>query len=71
MKGIIHLRGYRVILEDSYNGLSSNKYHFKLHHDQERTFFFYTNTIDDMRNWAQVLMKSTIQRDLCGIHNLI
>jgi hypothetical protein len=67
MKGIIHLRGYRVILEDSYNALSTNKYHFKLHHDQERTFFFYTNTIHDMKNWAQVLMKSTIQRDLCGM----
>lgn len=70
MKGIIHLRGYRVILEDSYNALSTNKYHFKLHHDQERTFFFYTNTIQDMKNWAQVLMKSTIQRDLCGMNRV-
>ncbi|KAK4514094.1 uncharacterized protein ATC70_006102 [Mucor velutinosus] len=66
MKGIIHLRGYRVVLQDANShSASTKKYHFKLHHDQERTFFLYTSTVHDMKRWVQVLMKSTIQRDLC------
>ncbi|KAL9544085.1 hypothetical protein MBANPS3_007800 [Mucor bainieri] len=66
MKGIIHLRGYRVVLQDANShAASTKKYHFKLHHDHERTFFLYTSTVHDMKRWVQALMKSTIQRDLC------
>ncbi|CAO3656840.1 unnamed protein product [Mucor fragilis] len=66
MRGIIHLRGYRVVLQDANShSASTKKYHFKLHHDQERTFFLYVGTTHDMKRWVQALMKSTIQRDLC------
>ncbi|KAI8991665.1 hypothetical protein BDF20DRAFT_997490 [Mycotypha africana] len=87
MKGIIHLHGYRVIVEEkktfhhmsSSNGVNSHnsntshrssKYnskrnYFKLHHDHERTFYFYTSDANEMRKWVQVLLKSTIKRDLC------
>ncbi|KAL0142780.1 hypothetical protein V8B55DRAFT_1471313 [Mucor lusitanicus] len=66
MKGIIHLRGYRVVLQDANShSASTKKYHFKLHHDHERTFFLYASTVHDMKRWVQALMKSTIQRDLC------
>ncbi|KAI7898963.1 uncharacterized protein BX663DRAFT_522670 [Cokeromyces recurvatus] len=76
MKGIIHLHGYRVILEVSSSSNSSSssininnnnmnkKCYFKLHHDFERTFFFYT-TPSEIKQWIQVLMKATIKRDLC------
>lgn len=67
MKGIVHLHGYRVVLQDvNSHSASTKKYYFKLHHDHERTFFLYTSTVHDMKNWVQALMKSTIQRDLCG-----
>ncbi|KAL7310112.1 hypothetical protein PS15m_010914 [Mucor circinelloides] len=66
MKGIVHLHGYRVVLQDANShSASTKKYYFKLHHDHERTFFLYTSTVHDMKNWVQALMKSTIQRDLC------
>ncbi|CAO3611781.1 unnamed protein product [Cunninghamella blakesleeana] len=60
MKGIINLRGYRVIVDET---IHSNKYCFKAQHEQERTFFFYTDTADSMRLWIQALMKATIIRD--------
>ncbi|CAO3642457.1 unnamed protein product [Cunninghamella echinulata] len=60
MKGIINLRGYRVIVDEA---IHSNKYCFKAQHEQERTFFFYTDTADSMRLWIQALMKATILRD--------
>ncbi|GAN02105.1 conserved hypothetical protein [Mucor ambiguus] len=66
MKGIIHLRGYRVVLQDANShSASTKKYHFKLHHDHERTFFLYTSTAHDMKRWVQALMKSTIHRNPC------
>ncbi|KAI9475552.1 MAG: hypothetical protein EXX96DRAFT_609496 [Benjaminiella poitrasii] len=65
MKGIIHLQGYRVLLETTNNTSAINKKcYFKLYHDYERTFFFYT-TSSEIKQWAQVLMKATIKRDLC------
>ncbi|SAM08125.1 hypothetical protein [Absidia glauca] len=60
MKGIINLRGYRVIVDDT---IHSNKYCFKAQHEHERTFFFYTDTMDSMKVWLQALMKATIMRD--------
>ncbi|ORX54021.1 PH-domain-containing protein [Hesseltinella vesiculosa] len=60
VKGIINLRGYRVIVDET---IHSNKYCFKTQHDQERTFFFYTDTKESMRTWLQALMKATIVRD--------
>ncbi|KAI8344477.1 hypothetical protein BC941DRAFT_10661 [Chlamydoabsidia padenii] len=60
MKGIINLRGYRVIVDDT---IHNNKYCFKAQHEHERTFFFYTDTMDSMKIWLQVLMKATIMRD--------
>lgn len=61
MKGIINLRGYRIIVDDS---IHSGKYCFKAQHEHERTFFFYTDTEDSMRKWINVLMKTTIARDI-------
>lgn len=63
MKGIINLRGYRVIVDDT---IHSNKYCFKAQHEHERTFFFYTDTMDSMKVWLQALMKATIMRDFTG-----
>ncbi|ORZ13651.1 hypothetical protein BCR42DRAFT_377969 [Absidia repens] len=60
MKGIINLRGYRVIVDET---IHSNKYCFKAQHEHERTFFFYTDTQDVMKLWLQALMKATIMRD--------
>ncbi|CAO3600571.1 unnamed protein product [Absidia cylindrospora] len=60
MKGIINLRGYRVIVDEA---IHSNKYCFKAQHEHERTFFFYTDTKENMKLWLQALMKATIMRD--------
>ncbi|KAI8988852.1 hypothetical protein BDB01DRAFT_783364 [Pilobolus umbonatus] len=60
MKGIINLRGYRIIVDET---IHAGKYCFKAQHDKERTFFFYTDTEDSMRLWLKMLMKTTIARD--------
>ncbi|KAI8340337.1 hypothetical protein BC941DRAFT_393443 [Chlamydoabsidia padenii] len=60
MKGIINLRGYRMVVDES---IYSNKYCFKAQHEQERTFFFCSDTKEAMKLWLQVLMKATIMRD--------
>ncbi|CDH51955.1 phospholipid binding [Lichtheimia corymbifera JMRC:FSU:9682] len=61
MKGIINLRGYRIIVDES---IHSSKYCFKAQHDRERTFYFYTDSQESMRKWVNVLMKTTIARDI-------
>ncbi|KAL0076916.1 hypothetical protein J3Q64DRAFT_1825334 [Phycomyces blakesleeanus] len=61
MKGIINLRGYRIIVDAT---IHAGKYSFKAQHERERTFFFYTDAKDSMRAWIQMLMKATITRDL-------
>jgi hypothetical protein len=63
MKGIINLRGYRVISDDS---IMTGKWCFKTQHERERTFFFYCDTEDAMREWVKALMKATILRDYNG-----
>ncbi|KAG2214981.1 hypothetical protein INT46_010792 [Mucor plumbeus] len=60
MKGIINLRGYKIIVDES---IHAGKYCFKAQHDRERTFFFYTDTEESMRVWLKMLMKTTIARD--------
>ncbi|KAI8098777.1 uncharacterized protein BX664DRAFT_271602 [Halteromyces radiatus] len=60
MKGIINLRGYRIIVDET---IHSNKYCFKAQHEQERIFYFYTDTKESMKLWLQALMKATIMRD--------
>ncbi|KAI8883186.1 hypothetical protein K501DRAFT_219836 [Backusella circina FSU 941] len=60
MKGIINLRGYKIIVDES---IHTGKYCFKAQHDRERTFFFYTDTEESMRLWLKMLMKTTIARD--------
>ncbi|KAI9277881.1 hypothetical protein BY458DRAFT_504320 [Sporodiniella umbellata] len=60
MKGIINLRGYRIIYDST---IQPGKYSFKAHHDQERTFYFYTEKESQMRYWINNLMKATILRD--------
>lgn len=60
MKGIINLRGYRIIVDDS---IHAGKYCFKAQHDRERVFYFYTDTEESMRTWLKMLMKTTIARD--------
>ncbi|KAI8884894.1 PH domain-like protein, partial [Backusella circina FSU 941] len=64
MKGIICLQGYRVIADPSTSG--NKRYGFKLYHDRERVFQFYTDTPEEMKKWMQALMKTTIKRDLCA-----
>ncbi|KAI9322392.1 hypothetical protein BX666DRAFT_609843 [Dichotomocladium elegans] len=61
MKGIINLRGYRVVVDEA---IHNNKYCFKVQHDRERTFCFYTDSEESMRKWVNVLMKTTIARDI-------
>jgi hypothetical protein len=63
MKGIINLRGYKIIVDES---IHAGKYCFKAQHDRERTFFFYTDTEESMRIWLKMLMKTTIARDFRG-----
>lgn len=63
MKGIINLRGYKIIVDES---IHAGKYCFKAQHDRERTFFFYTDTEESMRVWLKMLMKTTIARDFTG-----
>ncbi|KAI8393722.1 uncharacterized protein BYT42DRAFT_552009 [Radiomyces spectabilis] len=60
MKGIINLRGYRIVVDDN---IHSGKYCFKAQHERERTFFFYTDTEQQMKTWVKELMKMTIARD--------
>lgn len=61
MKGIINLRGYRIVMDES---IHSGKYSFKAQHDRERTFYFYCDTEEAMRAWIKVLIKTTIARDI-------
>ncbi|KAI8055602.1 uncharacterized protein B0P05DRAFT_560663, partial [Gilbertella persicaria] len=60
MKGIINLRGYRVIPDET---IQPGKYSFKAQHTGERTFYFYTDLDTSMRQWITNLMKATISRD--------
>ncbi|KAG1056800.1 hypothetical protein G6F43_001327 [Rhizopus delemar] len=60
MKGIINLRGYRIIVDET---IHAGKYCFKAQHDFERTFYFYTDSEESMRTWLKMLMKTTIVRD--------
>ncbi|KAI7851976.1 hypothetical protein BDC45DRAFT_486034 [Circinella umbellata] len=63
MKGIIHLRGYRIIPDET---VHPGKYSFKAQHEKERTFYFYTDSKESMRTWIKVLMKATISRDFAS-----
>ncbi|KAG1473141.1 hypothetical protein G6F56_001120 [Rhizopus delemar] len=60
MKGVINLRGYRIIPDET---IQPGKYSFKAQHEQERTFYFYTDEASDIKKWMTSLMKSTISRD--------
>ncbi|KAG0169455.1 polar growth protein [Apophysomyces sp. BC1034] len=60
MKGIINLRGYRIIPDES---IHAGRYCFKAQHDRERTFFFHTDTEESMRMWVKMLMKTSITRN--------
>ncbi|KAG2230732.1 hypothetical protein INT48_004785 [Thamnidium elegans] len=60
MKGIINLKGYRIEVDES---IHSGKYCFKVHHERERTFYFYTDFEKSMKEWLKALMKATIARD--------
>ncbi|OAD78237.1 hypothetical protein PHYBLDRAFT_140337 [Phycomyces blakesleeanus NRRL 1555(-)] len=63
MKGIINLHGYRVICDET---IHAGKYCFKVQHERERTFCFYTDTEIAMKAWVKALMKSTISRNLAA-----
>lgn len=60
MKGIINLRGYKVIPDET---IQPGKYSFKAQHEEERTFYFYTDLDTSMKSWISSLMKATISRD--------
>lgn len=60
MKGIINLRGYRIIADET---IQAGKYSFKAQHEEERTFYFYTDVDTTMKAWLSSLMKATISRD--------
>lgn len=68
MKGIINLRGYKIVYDDT---IHSGKYCFKAQHDRERTFYFYTDSEASLRAWIKALLKATISRDLEGMQKLI
>lgn len=63
MKGIINLRNYRIICDES---IYAGKYCFKAQHERERTFFFYTEVESALKAWTKALMKATIARDFTG-----
>lgn len=63
MKGIINLRGYKIINDET---IYAGKYCFKVQHDRERTFYFYTESQRTMKSWMNALMKATIARDYAG-----
>ncbi|GAA5805670.1 hypothetical protein EDC94DRAFT_549804 [Helicostylum pulchrum] len=60
MKGIINLKGYRIEVDES---IHPGKYCFKVQHERERTFYFYTDFEKSMKEWLKALMKATIARD--------
>ncbi|ORX46273.1 PH-domain-containing protein [Hesseltinella vesiculosa] len=60
MKGIINLRGYRIEQDPS---IHTGKYCFKAQHERERTFYFYTESERNLREWLKALTKATITRD--------
>ncbi|CEP14218.1 hypothetical protein [Parasitella parasitica] len=60
MKGIINLRGYKIVPDET---IQPGKYSFKAQHEDERTFFFYTDLDTSMKSWISSLMKATISRD--------
>ncbi|KAF1796268.1 hypothetical protein FB192DRAFT_1467096, partial [Mucor lusitanicus] len=60
MKGIINLRGYKVVPDET---IQPGKYSFKAQHEEERTFYFYTDLDTSMKAWISSLMKATISRD--------
>ncbi|KAI7875819.1 PH-domain-containing protein [Lichtheimia hyalospora FSU 10163] len=60
VKGIINLDGYRVVTDET---IHSGKYCFKLQHDRERTFYFYSDSEKAMKNWLRALIKVTISRN--------
>ena len=60
MKGIINLRGYKIIPDET---IQPGKYSFKAQHEEERTFYFYTDPDTSMKSWISSLMKATISRD--------
>ncbi|GAN11606.1 conserved hypothetical protein [Mucor ambiguus] len=60
MKGIINLRGYKVVPDET---IQPGKYSFKAQHEEERTFYFYTDLDTSMKSWISSLMKATISRD--------
>ncbi|KAI8096501.1 uncharacterized protein BX664DRAFT_258357 [Halteromyces radiatus] len=60
MKGIINLRGYRIITDET---IYAGKFCFRAQHERERTFYFYTDTESSMKEWVKTLIKATITRD--------
>lgn len=63
MRGIINLAGYRFSSDAS---IHPGKYCFRAEHDKERTFCFYTDSKESMKQWMRALMKATISRDYKG-----
>ena len=55
--------GYNVIADET---IHSGKYCFKIQHDSERTFYFYTNSEKTLKSWMRALMKVTISRNYAG-----
>ncbi|ORZ09309.1 hypothetical protein BCR42DRAFT_470656 [Absidia repens] len=60
MKGIINLRGYRMVCDET---ICVGQYSFKAQHEKERTFYFYADSDLSMKAWIQSLIKATISRD--------
>ncbi|KAI8379361.1 uncharacterized protein BYT42DRAFT_532078 [Radiomyces spectabilis] len=61
MKGIINLRGYKIVADES---IYPGKYCFKVQHERERTFYFYTHHQASLKAWISALLKATISRDM-------
>lgn len=65
VRGVIQLEGYRITLDPP--GLNKkNRYGFNLSHDHLRSFSFYVNTLSEMKEWVQILLKGTIKRNFAS-----
>ncbi|SCV72544.1 BQ2448_4081 [Microbotryum intermedium] len=60
VKGVINLKGYRVITDPN---IHPGEYAFKIVHDRERSHLFSASEQYTVRNWMREIIKATIARN--------
>ncbi|SCZ92503.1 BZ3500_MvSof-1268-A1-R1_Chr5-2g07921 [Microbotryum saponariae] len=60
VKGVINLKGYRVITDPN---IHPGEYAFKIVHDRERSHLFSAREQYTVRNWMREIIKATIARN--------